>query len=535
MHKKYSESMTNAPLVKAVIYARYSSHSQREESIEGQLRRCYEYAEQNGFTVVGEYIDRAITGKTDDRADFQRLIKDSENHNFTVVLVYALDRFARNRYDSAFYKRQLKKNGVKVYSATQQISEAPEGILLESMLEGLAEYYSENLSQNIKRGITENALQCKYSGGTVTLGYKINQNQMYEIDPVGAKAVEDIFNMYADGVKACDIVTFCKEQGYKTATGNPIDYNAVARIIRNEKYIGTYRVNDIVVENGIPAIVSRELFERVQAMIKHNYGRRARGKSNTDFLLTTKLFCGHCGEAMRGESGTSQNGTMYYYYKCATKKKGGKCDKKQEHKDVIEKLVVEHTVKKVLTDENIEMIAEKAMELINKEAADNSLLEQYQAQFKDTEKRINNILDMLEQGIVTDSTKSRLVELESLKKDLICNIAREKNKKPFLNKERIAYWLNSFKYGDVDDIDFRRRVIDTLVNAVYVYDTDGGKGRKFVITFNLSNDNTTTFNISDLNVRIQNSKLHQVSAIRTEFFFIDANLFGCIMEIEDIG
>jgi hypothetical protein len=142
---------------------------------------------------------------------------------------------------------------------------------------------------------------------------------------------------------------------------------------------------------------------------------------------------------------------------------------------------------------------------------------------------------MLEQGIVTDSTKSRLVELESLKKDLICNIAREKNKKPFLNKERIIYWLNSFKYGDVDDIDFRRRVIDTLVNAVYVYDTDGGKGRKFVITFNLSNDNTTTFNISDLNVRIQNSKLHQVSAIRTEFFFIDANLFGCIMEIEDIG
>ena len=139
MHKKYSESMTNAPLVKAVIYARYSSHSQREESIEGQLRRCYEYAEQNGFTVVGEYIDRALTGKTDDRADFQRLIKDSENHTFTVVLVYALDRFARNRYDSAFYKRQLKKNGVKVYSATQQISEAPEGILLESMLEGLAE------------------------------------------------------------------------------------------------------------------------------------------------------------------------------------------------------------------------------------------------------------------------------------------------------------------------------------------------------------------------------------------------------------
>ena len=88
-------------MTKAVIYARYSSHNQREESIEGQIRECQDFAVRNGFTIIGEYIDRAISGKTDNRADFQRMIKDSERGNFQVVLVYAIDRFARNRYDSA--------------------------------------------------------------------------------------------------------------------------------------------------------------------------------------------------------------------------------------------------------------------------------------------------------------------------------------------------------------------------------------------------------------------------------------------------
>lgn len=122
--------------MKAVIYARYSSDNQREESIDGQLRECMEYAKFNDIDVVNSYIDRALSAKTDNRPNFQRMIKDSYKGLFDVALVWKLDRFARNRYDSAHYKTILKRNGVRVLSAKETISEGAEGILLESMLEG---------------------------------------------------------------------------------------------------------------------------------------------------------------------------------------------------------------------------------------------------------------------------------------------------------------------------------------------------------------------------------------------------------------
>ena len=152
--------------MKAIIYARYSSDNQREESIEGQIRECMEFAERNGITVFGTYIDRALSAKTDNRPEFQRMIKDSYRKLFDTVLVWKLDRFARNRYDSAYYKNILKKNGVKVISAKENISDGPEGVLLESMLEGWAEYYSVDLSEKIGRGLTGNVLKGKMNGGT---------------------------------------------------------------------------------------------------------------------------------------------------------------------------------------------------------------------------------------------------------------------------------------------------------------------------------------------------------------------------------
>ena len=155
--------------MKAVIYARYSSDNQREESIEGQIRECTAYAEKNGITVLKHYIDRACSAKTDDRPEFQHMIKDSEKGLFALILVWKLDRFARNRYDSARYKNQLKKNGVKVVSATELISDKSEGVLLESILEGMAEYYSADLAEKVSRGLTENALKCKHNGGPAPL------------------------------------------------------------------------------------------------------------------------------------------------------------------------------------------------------------------------------------------------------------------------------------------------------------------------------------------------------------------------------
>ena len=182
-----------------IIYARYSSDNQREESIDGQIRECKEFAEKNDIRIIDTYIDRALSAKTDNRPSFQQMIKDSSKGLFDVIIVWKLDRFARNRYDSAHYKNILKKNGVKVISATEAISSGAEGILLESMLEGYAEYYSAELAEKINRGLTENALKCKYNGGSVAFGYMIDDEQHFQINPTLAPVVLNIFNDYISG------------------------------------------------------------------------------------------------------------------------------------------------------------------------------------------------------------------------------------------------------------------------------------------------------------------------------------------------
>ena len=253
MYKREVSAMT------AVIYARYSTDSQREESIEGQIRECTAYAEKNDFTVVKHYIDRAISAKTDNRPQFQQMIKDSERGIFDVIIVWKLDRFARNRYDSARYKTQLKRNGVKLVSATEVISAGPEGIILESVLEGYAEYYSADLSEKVVRGMTENALKGIYNGGTIPFGYMIDENRHYQPDPLLAPYVEQTFQKYADGATMTDLRDWLKAHNIKNSMGGEMSYNTIQRMLSNRRYIGELRLRDVVQPNAIPALVSGEL------------------------------------------------------------------------------------------------------------------------------------------------------------------------------------------------------------------------------------------------------------------------------------
>ena len=225
--------------MKAVIYARYSSDRQREESIEGQIRECREYAEKNGIQVVDTYIDRALSASkdTDKRLNFLRMIRDSGKHLFDVVLVWKLDRFARNRYDSAHFKSILKKNGVRVVSATEHITEGPEGIILEAMLEGMAEYYSAELSEKIHRGQKENALKCHNNGGRAPFGYKLVDHHL-QIDTATAPVVLEIFKRYADGSTLQEIIDDLNGRGIKTSKGTMFKYSSFNVLLKNRAYIG---------------------------------------------------------------------------------------------------------------------------------------------------------------------------------------------------------------------------------------------------------------------------------------------------------
>ena len=408
-----------------VIYARYSSHNQREESIEGQIRECKRYAEQHGITIVGEYADRAITGRTDERVEFQKMIRDAEKGHFQVVLVYKLDRFARNRYDSATYRLKLKKCGVKIASAMEAVQDGPEGIILEAVLEGMAEYYSANLSQNIKRGMTDNAMKCLATGGGRCLGYKTGPDKKYVIDPPAADTVRLIYEMYDQGHTYAHIVETLNNQGRTTFKGTPFNKNSLGKILHNRRYIGDYVWGDIVVAGGMPQIVDRDLWERVQAKLSRKEKASARARGDYNYILSGKLFCGKCGKGMIGDHGTSRNGAKFYYYTCSTKKHGGSCSKKSVRAEKIEAEVIRTTIQTVLQDDMIEYIADRVMEYQAKDTEGATLLSSYNNRLKETEMAINGILKAIEDGLYTATMKERMGELEAQKEDLKASISRE--------------------------------------------------------------------------------------------------------------
>jgi len=195
----------------AVIYARFSSNNQREESIDAQVRACKEYARVNNLQVVDIYPDVAKTGTDDNRPEFQRMIADAKTGKFTTLLVHKLDRFSRDKYHSAMYKRELRMCNVRIISITETMigNDSPESLILESVLEGMAQYYSANLAREVKKGQHETALKCQHVGGMPPLGYDVCPvTKRYLINEQEAEIVRIIFNKYADGVGYTQILGY---------------------------------------------------------------------------------------------------------------------------------------------------------------------------------------------------------------------------------------------------------------------------------------------------------------------------------------
>ena len=461
--------------MKAVIYARYSSENQREESIEGQIRECYAFARKNNISVIAEYIDRAYSAKTDRRPDFQRMIKDSARKNFNLVLVWKLDRFARNRHDSAHYKAALKRNGVKVMSATEAISEGSDGILLESVLEGMAEYYSAELSEKVLRGHHENALKCRYNGGTLPIGFSVDKDQNYHIDPITSPYIVEAFTMYDEGRTMKEIVAVLNQHGLKNQRGGELNLNSVSRLLQNRFYIGEYKYREVLVPDGIPAIIPKDLFDRVQEKLAKNKKAPARHKAEDDYLLTTKLFCGDCQSLMFGESGTSQSGATYHYYKCSSAKKKTGCNRKPVKKKWIEDAVLDQ-VKTVLHDDVF--IGDVVHKYLEYQQQENTVIPYLEKNLSDTQRSIDNLIAAIEQGIITPSTKQRLETLEVTKRELEDKILIENMKRPLRTEDELWAWFRYMRNFDLTILEERRQLIDVFVNTVFLYND------RFLLTLN---------------------------------------------------
>lgn len=480
-----------------VLYMRYSSDKQTEQSIEGQQRVCKEFCKREGYTIVGTYIDRATSAfkDVDKRLQFQKMIKDSAKGNFQGVVVYKLDRFARNRYDSATYKTKLKKNGVKLISATENISDSPEGIILEAVLEGMAEFYSKELSQKINRGLKETALKCNSTGGVTPLGYKI-KNKKYVVDKATAPIVEEAYKLFANDIAVVDICKIFNDKGYRTSRGNKFNKNSFRTIFTNKMYIGTYTYKDIEVEGGVPAIISKELFERVQGKLQNEKKKATRGKAKKTFLLTHKLFCGKCGSLMTGDSGTSKSGKVHYYYMCDNNKRKNTCNTKRIQKDFIENVVFEEALK-LLTPETIDELAEMAVSECMRAIEEDTVIPALQDELKGVETKINNLLKFFEDGSESVSVRKRISELEEKQADLEKRILETKDEFVILEKDHVVWWLEKFTKGDIEDENFKRNILDLLINSVTVQELDDNKkGYRLIIAYNLNSSNTQTFECS---------------------------------------
>ena len=444
----------------AVIYARYSSERQTEQSIEGQLHVCNEFAQRNDIRIVDTYIDRAMTGTNDNRADFQRMLKDSVKKAWDYVLVYKLDRFSRNKYEMAMHKKTLKDNGIKLLSAMENIPDTPEGIILESLLEGMAEYYSAELSQKVRRGMNETRHKGNFTGGHILFGYKV-ENHKVLINEDEAQIVKKLFLDFASGRLITEILQELRDTGI-LYRGKPFARNTLYNLIKNEKYSGKYIYNGETFTNIYPQIIPDELFETVRNKVENNkYGKH---KPNVVYLFKNKLKCGYCGHSVNSDAGTSKNGTIMRYYKCSGKRISKTCPLKPIRKELLEDLVVNAIIDTFATNDLIVTIAKRIIEVRNKRLENDSILNLINKDISKIDNKIANIMTAIESGIFTTSTKTHLEELEKQKEELEGKLLIEKTRVKMIITEDdiIAHLKTALKKEP-------KQMIDMLVKEIKLY------------------------------------------------------------------
>ena len=456
----------------AVIYARYSSHGQTEQSIDGQIAAAQKYAEGKGYTIIHIYADRAMTGRNDDREQFQKMLSDTATHQFGVILLWKIDRFGRNREEIAFNRYRCKKNGVRVERVAEDVPDGPEGVILDSVLEGMAEYYSLQLAQNVRRGQRESAKKSQSNGGTRMIGYKVNPDtKRYEIDPDTAPFITEVFRRYAGGQTMAEIAAWLNAQGLRATRGGMFTVNSLHRLLKNEKYTGVYIFRDIRNEGGMPALIDRATFDKVQEMLKVNRRAPSRVWSRAEYLLTDKLFCGHCGAPMAGVSGHGHTGVKHNYYTCLNRKRKKSCTKKSVRQDVLEPLVLKSIRNLLQDDATLKYIADRVWAEYERSDTSGDIIRALDRQIADVDRALSNVMKAIEMGIINEMTKARMDELTEQKQALSAARADAGLARGFkLTRNMILYFLRKMAAMDISDRDSQKRLIKTFVNAIYLYD-----------------------------------------------------------------
>lgn len=448
--------------MKGVIYARFSSHAQKEESIEQQVEECRAFASQQGITITEVYADKAISGKTDNRSDFQRMLRDAQKHKFEVVIAYKSNRISRNMLNALQYESRLEKLGINTLYAKEEFGQTAAGRFALRTMMNVNQFYSENLAEDIRRGMLDNAMQCKVNG-SLPYGYKRGEDGHFEVIPAEAEIVKYVYDQFIHGIPFSEMSEYLNGKGLRTRRGYLWNKSSYYPILKNEAYIGVYKYSSVRIEGGVPPIISRSTYEAAQMLLKQRKTHR-KGES---YLLSGKLYCGRCNAPMTGVSATGEMGKVYYYY-CCRNHRHGQCGMPVISKDDIENKVADIVRERILVPEFIEQLADALMEYqasLNVNAERDLIREE----LSQTKKQISNILTAIERGIYSDSVANRLLELETRQKQLGEQLTALEES-PVYDKKHIIFALTKFAKDAEASANYKKVIIDTFVKEVWVYD-----------------------------------------------------------------
>lgn len=481
----------------AAIYARFSSHNQREESIIAQVRAAKEYAERKGLRIVKIYEDAAKSGTNSDRKAFQEMIADSGKKMFRYLIVHKLDRFSRDKYDAVYFKRKLQQNGVSFLSVSENLDDSPESVILESCLEGMAAYYSRNLAREVMKGMRESAYKSTHLGGCAPLGYDVDpQTKKYAINEAEADVVRSIFRQYADGVGYNQILEFLNGMGHRTKRGGSFGKNSLNSILKNAKYTGVFIFNRklekdisgkrspmlkpedewIVVPDGMPAIIEQDTFAKVQAKMAYNKKNSGSFKAREIYLLSGLVQCGSCGASMYGNTRMcGRNKSEYSSYRCSSRANHQGCENKEIRREYIDNFVLDELYRKLFSVTSIKRLAAMLNDYNRKKSAEsNGELIQANAELAETERKISSIVQLVsESGISIETVKDDLKRLEERKRFMESYIHEldMRNKASLISEETILELLNRSKdFVMSRNIAECRNFIHSYVEKVVVFE-----------------------------------------------------------------
>ena len=472
------------------IYARYSDSKQDDGfSIEYQLSECQDYLDKNGLQLTKTYIDQAITGtKVAGREAFHELIYDVKNELIDIVIVYKFNRLFRNAYESHKYRKLFKKHNVRLISITQLMDDdTSAGRLMINVLADIDQFQSETISDFVKSSMREMAKQGYFTGGTVPYGYKLEtvfdngkkKKKRYVPDDFEKEVVKTLFELYADNYSLKYLQDYTKSIGASSRSGKSFGITSIARMLRNDFYIGVLRYNaqghePIVVYDVIPPIIDKVLWDRVQK--RHNSQRQIKPRKRKDlYSLTGKIICGKCGKHFFGiRSASVQRGKMYdyKYYVCSTSKTYSECSCKRVRKDFLEETVLKEIKKNILNEKAIYQIANEIIKMLGDNPdGQKDKLKQLKKERSSIKSQITELLKLRSLKLVNDAfIAEHMKPLEDKLNELETTIyGIEQQSKLTISHAMIVDYLNKMlSISDSTDDEVLQKVFDNFVDKIVI-------------------------------------------------------------------